>query len=162
MQHSRHQNGGLLFINTLTSKPTHTYTKKCTHTPHTHPDTHSDSQHTHTHMHTHTHTHTRPNAKMRTGLTDSWTHRLIPEMKIALILADVEHTFNIKWASRAAVCSWESMNSGKTFCQTLMNALQKRRCCHKCCECMECTSRGSVPQSSYMHTASCRITALLS
>ena len=99
---------------------------------------------------------------IRTGLTDSWTHGLIPEMKIALILADMEHIINIKWASGAAVCSWESMNSGKIFCQTSMNALKKRRCCHKCCECMKCTSRGSVPQSRYMHTTSCRITELLS
>jgi len=104
---------------------------------------------------------------MRTGLTDSQTHGLIPEMKIALILADVERTItwiNIKykWASRTAVCSWVSKNSGKTFCQTSMNALKKRHCCHKCCECMECTSCGSVPHSIYMHTASCRITTLLS
>jgi len=27
-------------------------------------------------------------------------------MKIALILADIERTINIKWASHAAVCSW--------------------------------------------------------
>jgi len=26
------------------------------------------------------------------------------------------------------------MNSGKTFCQTSIDALKKRRCCHKCCE----------------------------
>jgi len=95
---------------------------------------------------------------------DSRTHGLIPEMKIALILADMERTVNIKWASRAAVCSWESMNCEKTFCQTPIDALKKRRCCHKCCEWTECTSRGSVPQSRYMHTAAapCRITALLS
>jgi len=30
-------------------------------------------------------------------------------MKIALILADTECTVNIKWASHAAVCSWESI-----------------------------------------------------
>ena len=52
---------------------------------------------------------------MQIGLTDSQTHGLIPEMKIALILADVEHTINIKWASHAAVCSWESMNSGNLW-----------------------------------------------
>jgi len=26
------------------------------------------------------------------------------------------------------------MNSGKTFYQTSINTLKKRRCCHKCCE----------------------------
>jgi len=26
------------------------------------------------------------------------------------------------------------MNSGKTFCQSSINAVKKRRCCHKCCE----------------------------
>ena len=31
-----------------------------------------------------------------TVLTDSRTHGLLPEMKIALILADMEHTVNIK------------------------------------------------------------------
>jgi len=50
------------------------------------------------------------------------THGLIPEMKIALILADMERTINIKWASCAAVCSWEYMNSGETFCKTLIDA----------------------------------------
>ena len=49
------------------------------------------------------------------GLTDSYWK---------WILADVEHTINIKWASRAAVCSWESLNSGKTFCQTSIDALK--------------------------------------
>jgi len=57
-------------------------------------------------------------------------------MKVALILANTERTISIKWASRAAVCSWVSMNSGKTFCHTSIDALKKRRCCHKCCECM--------------------------
>jgi len=84
---------------------------------------------------------------MQTGLTDSRTHT---GMKIAFILADMERTVNIKWASHAAVCSWESMNSGKTFCQTPIDALRKRRCCHKCCEQTECTLRGSVPQSMYI------------
>ena len=98
---------------------------------------------------------------MWTGLTDLQTHGLIPEMRTALILADMERTVNIKWASHAAVCSWESMNCWKTFCQTSIGALKKSHCCHKCCECTECTSRGSVLQSRYMHTAPCRITALL-
>jgi len=52
--------------------------------------------------------------KMQTGLMDWCTHRLIPQIKITLILANMEHTVNIKWASHAAVYSWESMNCGKT------------------------------------------------
>ena len=57
------------------------------------------------------------------------------------------------------------MNSGKTFCQTSVDALKKRRCCHKCCEntgmhiawiCLAVQI-----YDNYMHTASCRITALL-
>ena len=54
------------------------------------------------------------------------------------------------------------MNCRKTFCQTSTDNLKKRCCCHKCCECTECTSHGSVPQSRYMHTAPCGITALIS
>ena len=184
---------------------------------------------------------------MWTGLTNSRTHRLIPEMKIASILADMERTVNIQpccclslvsqphsvlqcrslsvqrfstflqhlvaraktvpsnqiaegfefcWLTRltllqpevartwksagywkwlvpqngvglacktTAVCSWESMNCGRTFCQSSIDTLKKCHCCHKCCECTECTSRtrGYVPQSRYMHTAPRRITALL-
>ena len=72
----------------------------------------------------------------------------------------------IKWASRAALCSWVSMNSGKTFCQTSIDALKKRCCCQKCCErtgmhiawlCLAIQI-----YNNYMHTASCRITAILS
>ena len=44
-------------------------------------------------------------AKCKVRTADSWTEGLIPEMKIALILADIEYTINIKLASRAAVCS---------------------------------------------------------
>ena len=92
----------------------------------------------------------QPNVKcgldsLTRGLTDSRTHGLIPEMKIALILADMEHTVNIKWASRAAVCSWESMNYRNTFCQTLIDALKKRCCCHKCCESALVTKHFSFP-----------------
>jgi len=36
-----------------------------------------------------------PNVKC--GLADSQTHKLVLEMKIALILADIERTINIKW-----------------------------------------------------------------
>jgi len=84
-------------------------------------------------------------------------------MKIALILADIERTINIKWASHAAVFSGVSM---KTFCQTSIDALKKCRCCHKCCECtgMHIAWIGLAVQiyNNYMHIASCRIMALLS
>jgi len=48
-------------------------------------------------------------------------------------------------------------NCEKTFCQTPIDALKKRRCCHKCCEWTEYTSRGSLPQSILILYAHCSL-----
>ena len=65
----------------------------------------------------------------------------------------------------ATVCSWVPMNTGKTFCHTSIDALKKRHCCHKCCECMGMhiawICLAVQIYNNYMHTASCRIMALL-
>ena len=80
---------------------------------------------------------------MRTA--DSRTHGLIPEMKIALILANLECTINIKLANHAAVYSRVSMNSGENAYHVDMSR-----------------SPDFFMHNNYMHTASCRIMALRS